>query len=504
MNTALAQSEHNLGFHLHLQNRLVEAEPFYRRAVALDPDLKEAWMNLGLVLLALKKPEDALDCQRQALRVDPDSADAQNNLGMVHYAQAHMVEAENCFRSALRLRPDHANATLNLGSTRQIFNHVEEADALFRHALRLGVDPARAKSNLALALMEQGQPEEAAQCCREVLADSPHCAEARANLALALLTMGQLEEGWHAYESRWEVEAMGGPAPVLSQPRWTGQALNGETVLLYAEQGFGDTLQFCRYVPLVAAAGGRVVLVVPKALRQVMQTLEGVARILTEEDDVLPAFDYHCPLLSLPFAFGTSMATIPAAASYLRGDVSPWADVLTGLAGLKVGLVWAGKSRTAQPHAVAIDKRRSMGLVEMLPLLSVPGCQFVSLQLGPPAAQMSAVLDGALPDGALPGGAVLHDVSGRMTDWADTAGLIAGLDLVIAVDTAVAHLAGALGKPVWMLNRFDSCWRWFRDREDTPWYPNMRLFRQSNRGDWAWVIAQVREALIERAGIEPD
>ncbi|HEY1411759.1 MAG TPA: tetratricopeptide repeat protein, partial [Rhodopila sp.] len=337
MTRTAAQAEHNLGFHLHLHNRVEEAEPFYRRAVGLDPEFKEAWMNLGLAVLAQKRPDEALACQRAALRLDPDNADAQNNLGMAHYARGHIAEAENCFRAALRMRPDHANATLNLGSTRQILNHVADAEALFRRALTLGVDPGRGNSNLALALLEQGRTEEAERCLRDALADRPTYAEARANLALTLLMTGRLEEGWRAYESRWEVEAMGGPAPVLAQPRWTGQALNGETVLLYAEQGFGDTLQFCRYAPMAAAAGGRVVLVVPKALRRIMMTLDGVAEVLTEEDGV-PAgsFAYHCPLLSLPFAFGTSMETIPGAVPYLRGDPTPWAEFLDRLPGLKV------------------------------------------------------------------------------------------------------------------------------------------------------------------------
>jgi hypothetical protein len=408
---------------------------------------------------------------------------------MAHYAMGQTAEAENCFRAALRLRPDHPNATLNLGSARQILNHVEQAEALFRHALALGADPARGKSNLALTLMEQMRPEEAEMCCREALALRPGNPEARANLALALLMMGQMEEGWREYEARWEVATMGASAPVLDQPRWTGQALNGETVLLYAEQGFGDTLQFCRYAPMVAAAGGRVVLVVPKALRWLMTTLDGVAEVLCEEDNLVPAFDYHCPLLSLPAAFGTTMQTIPAPPSYLRADPSLWADFLAACPGLKVGLVWAGKSRTAQPHAAAIDKRRSMHLADMAPLLSVPGCSFVSLQLGPPASQLQA----------LPEGVQLHDVASRLTDWTDTADLIAGLDLVIAVDTAVVHLAGALGKPVWMLNRFDSCWRWLLHRDDTPWYPSMRQFRQTSRGDWDGVIGRVRDALEHRA-----
>lgn len=486
-----AQTAHDQGFNLHRLNRVMEAEPFYRTAIALDPDLKEAWINLGLVALSTGRHDEALACQRTALRLDPGCADAHNNLGMLRYLQGNIAEAENSFRAAIRLHPDHPNATLNLGSARQIQNDVDQAETLFRHALTLGVDPARGNSNLALSLMEQVRPQEAEDCCRQALALRPEYPEARANLALALLTMGRMEEGWREYESRWEVEAMGSPAPALPAPRWTGQKLNGETVLLYAEQGFGDTLQFCRYASMVAAAGGRVILVVPKALRRLMTALEGVDTLLTDEDNVLPPFDYHCPLLSLPFAFNTSMATIPAAPSYLRADPAPWADVLAALPGLKVGLVWAGKSRTEQPHAAAIDRRRSMRLADMAPLLSVPGCSFVSLQLGPPATQMASAQMARVSR--------LHDVSARMGDWADTAGLIAGLDLVIAVDTAVAHLAAALGRPVWMLNRFDSCWRWFLEREDTPWYPTMRLFRQTSRGDWAGVIDRVRQALAERS-----
>ncbi|HEX2943338.1 MAG TPA: tetratricopeptide repeat protein, partial [Rhodopila sp.] len=477
--------------------------PFYRDALAHDPDYRDAWSNLGLALLSLRQPDAALSCQREALRIDAENADAHNNLGMMHYTQGHIAEAENCFRAALRLDDAHANATLNLGAMRQLAGQPVEAEALFRHALRLGVEPSRGHANLALAFLEQARPEEAEKCCRLGLAVDADNVQARANLALALLMQGRLVEGWQEYEARWAIEALAGSdaavagagmaatdAPALPQPRWTGQRLNGETVLLWPEQGFGDVLQFCRYVPMVAAAGGRVVLVAPKALKRVMQTLSGVAELIDEEDGVLPHFDYHCPLLSLPLAFGTTLETIPAPVPYLQGDATPWGDVLGAMPGLKVGLVWAGKSRTAQPHAVAIDRRRSMRLADMAPLLAVEGCSFVSLQLGPPAAQTRDA----------PEAAGLRDVAHRLEDWADTAGLIAGLDLVIAVDTAVAHLAGALGKPVWLLNRYDSCWRWLLDREDTPWYPTMRLFRQASRGDWAGVVQRVQDALATLAG----
>ena len=278
---------------------------------------------------------------------------------------------------------------------------------------------------------------------------------------------------------------------MLPRPRWTGQALNGETVLLYAEQGFGDTLQFCRYVPMVAAAGGRVVLVVPKALRRLMATLGRRGRAVER------GRQRHSAGVRLPLSAAEPAVRVrhddgddPRAGIVSAGRCGGLVGVSRRIAGVEGGAGVGRASRaTAQPHAVAIDQRRSMRLADMAPLLSVPGCSFVSLQLGPPAVQMQA----------LPEGAVLHDVSGRLGDWADTADLIMGLDLVIAVDTAVAHLAGALGRPVWMLNRFDSCWRWFLGRDDTPWYPSMRQFRQTSRGDWAGVIGRVREALAERS-----
>jgi len=502
--TDAAAAEHAKAFDLHCQGRLSDAEALYRNALDINPDLIAGWMNLGLVALGQHRPEEAMAFQRRALALDPENADALNNLGLIHYTNGHIAEAEACFYAALLRAPDHPNATLNLGSARQLANQPEEAELLFRRAMDLGVDPVRVKNNLALAMMEQARPADAEALCREALSitdeqgDSdqgalsssgvkvPASAAARVNRSLALLTLGRLEEGWRDYESRWAVEAMAAPLPQLAQPRWTGQPLNGETVVLYAEQGFGDVLQFCRYAPLVTAAGGRVVLVVPKALRRIMQSLPGVADLFCEEDGLLPPFDYHCPLMSLPFAFGTTLETVPAAPAYLFADSAPWRDFLAGLSGLKVGLVWAGKSRTEQPHAVAIDKRRSMRLADMAPLLSVPNCTFVSLQLGPPAGQMLGV------EG-------LIDVSDRLGDWADTAALVSGLDLVIAVDTAVAHLAGALGRPVWMLNRHDTCWRWMLEREDTPWYPSMRIFRQTRRGDWESVIARVRDALTALA-----
>ena len=483
---AAALNEHNVGFHLHRHNRLTEAEPFYQRAVALDPDFTDAWLNLGLALLSLGRADEAMVCQREALRLDPESADAQNNLGMVHYTQGHIAEAENCFRAALRLRPNHANATLNLGSARQILNHVEDAEALFCRALTLGTNPAHAKSNLALALMEQARPEEAELLCREALALRPGYPEARANLALALMKMGRLEEGWREYESRWDVESMASPAPVLSQPRWTGQQLNGETIVLYAEQGFGDTLQFCRYATHAAERGLRVVMEVPRPLLRLLRSVQGVAHIVAR-GDVLPEFDLQCPMLSMPLALGTTLATIPASPSYLHAEPAQVAAWRTRLAARgdgrkRIGLVWAGNPRSHAPDLAAIDRRRSIAPELLAPLLALPGLEFFALQKdGPPAPARFA----------------LTDHMAEMNDFADTAALIANLDLVISVDTAVAHLAAALGVPVWVLDRFDSCWRWLVGRRDTPWYPTLRLYRQPSPGDWDAVIADVARDLRE-------
>ena len=265
--------------------------------------------------------------------------------------------------------------------------------------------------------------------------------------------------------------------------------MEDRTLLLHAEQGLGDTLQFCRYVPLIAA-GAKTVLEVQAPLVRLLSRLPGVASIVAQ-GACLPPFDAHCPLLSLPGALGTTLDTIPAATAYLAADpalAAEWSERLAGLAGLRVGIVWAGSARD-DPELAAVDARRSISLEALAPLAGAPGVSFISLQKGEPAAQASRP----------PLGMALADFTADLDDFEDTAALVANLDLVISVDTAVVHLAGALGKPVWLLNRFDTCWRWLLNRDDSPWYPTLRQFRQSSPGDWTSVIAAVRKAL-ETAG----
>jgi Flp pilus assembly protein TadD len=477
---------HAVAEDLHIKGRTDEAETFYRAALDIAPDRAGTWSNLGLAVLKNGRAEEAVQCERQALRLDPRNTEAHNNLGIAMHALNALAEAENHFRGALRLAPDHANAMLNLGVIRQSLGFLNEAETLYRQARALGCDAARVCNNLALVLAELGCLEAAEAACREALADNPGYPEAEVNLGMILLTRGKLAEAWPHYEARWRIPPLDQQARLPDATRFTGaEDLAGKTILLLAEQGFGDTLQFCRYAPMLTAAGAKVILAVPSALLRLIGSLRGVAEVMGQDDPV-PAYDLHCPLMSLPGAFGTIMETIPALVPYLAADpgaVARWRTTIpTGA--LRVGLVWAGGSRPEQPHAATIDRRRSMKLVEMAPLGDVPGCVFVSLQAGPPMKQIDTA---PFP---------LVDVSAHLTDFADTAALVEALDLIITVDTAVAHVAGALGKPVWLLSRFDACWRWLQpERDDTPWYPTMRLFRQTSPGDWPEVMRRVAAAL---------
>jgi Flp pilus assembly protein TadD len=476
------------GFDLHRAGQMDAAEPCYRAALQRRPEFPAAWANLGLLRMAAGALDEAEQHQREALRLDPAFPDAHNGLGLVHYHLGRVAEAENCFRGCLRLWPEHPGATLNLAVALQSRGRLQEAEAVYRDALRLGADAAQVHNNLGVLLRELGRVAEAEANCREALRLRPDMADAQANLAMVLLLTGRWAEAWPYYEARWRIGDLAAARRAFAPPLWTGeQPVAGRTILLHAEQGFGDTLQFCRYAPLVAARGGRVVLEVQPPLVRLLAGLRGIAQVVAQ-GDALPDFDLHCPLMSLPRAFGTTPETVPGNVPYLAADpalADAWRDVLAALPGRRVGLVWAGSGRAWLAHAAALDRRRSMRLADMAPLGSVRGCSFVSLQLGPPAAQLNE------PPEGLP----VYDVADRLGDFADTAALVANLDLVITVDTAVAHLAGALGRPVWLLNRFDSCWRWLLGRDDSLWYPGLRQFRRDGQEDWASVMQRVADAL---------
>ncbi|MDA8049270.1 MAG: tetratricopeptide repeat protein [Rhodospirillales bacterium] len=465
-----AAAHNNLASALDALGRPEEAEFHYRAAIACQPHLAEPHANLGALLSRLGRPEEAQACLRQALALAPDFPEALNTLGTVLAARGELAAAEAASRQALALDPAYAEAHNNLGV--QLFSQgrFEESLSTLATALRLKPRYAEAETNIANTLVTLGRLDEAESAYRRALAIAPDEPETRYNLGVALLLAGRLLEGWTGYEWRWK--RRGAASRDLSQPLWSGEPLGERVLLVHAEQGFGDTIQFCRFVPLLGAR--HVMLEVPQPISRLLSKLRGVERLVVR-GEALPPFDLHCPLMSLPHRLGTTLKNMPAETPYLAadpGEVAGWQARLAGRPGLKVGLAWAGN-----PEFPA-DSRRSIDPALLAPLLSTPSVQFVSLQPAPPPPE--------LPLLAFPG---------ELTDFADTAALIAALDLVIGVDTAVVHLAGALAKPVWLLNRFDPCWRWLLDRTDSPWYPTLRQFRQKHPGDWPGVIAAVQAAL---------
>ena len=480
------EAQTNLGNALLALGRPVEAEASHREALRLRPEYPEAYYNLGITLHALGRPAEAEVSYREALRLRPEYPEAHVNLGNALHALGRPAEAEASCREALRLRPDTPEAHNSLGYALHALGQTSEAEACYRGALQFLPEYPEAHNNLGTVLNALGRPVEAEASCREALRLRPDVPEAHFTLAYALLLDGRLEAGWKEYEWRWQTTQLLERARNFLAPLWDGEAIGDRTILLHAEQGFGDTLQFCRYVPLIAR-GARIILEVQAPLVRLLSRLPGNIEIVAHGDR-LPPFDLHCPLLSLPRAFGTTLDTIPAATPYLAADpalAANWHQRLSGLGGLRVGLVWAGSRRLNRPEEAAFDRRRSVALDAMGPLGEVSGVSLVSLQ------KDQLVAEPAHP----PHGITLHDFTADLDDFADTAALIVNLDLVISVDTSVAHLAGALGKPVWLLNRFDTCWRWLLDRDDSPWYPTLRQFRQPAPGDWNSVICGVRDAL---------
>ncbi len=477
--------------HLHLGAVLFELSAFeesercYREALRLDPAYAEAYCNLGGLLVKLDRLDEGEINLRQACKLRSGFAEALNNLGQLLRIRGRPEEAEICCREALRESPDYVPAHLTLGSALRDSDRFHEAEACFRTALDRNPNWPEALNNLGTVLVDLGRADEAIESFRAALSQRPDYAEAHANLAVALLLAGQFDEGWRQHEWRWK-RGTNKPSPRgFSQPLWDGGDIGDRVLLLHAEQGFGDTLQFCRFVPAVAA-GRRVILEVQQALVPLLAGLPGIERIIARHDP-LPPFDLHCPLLSLPRALGITLETIPQQ-PYLRADpqrVAAWRQRVQQLDGLRVGLVWAGN------QAMVGDRRRSIPLERFSQLADIRGVSFVSLQKGPAAGQ------------SLAQGLSLHDWTEELHDFGDTAALIEALDLVISVDTSVVHLAGALGRPVWLLNRFNRCWRWLVNRDDSPWYPTLRQFRQPQPGDWSSVLQNVRAELETCSSIRP-
>lgn len=455
---------------------LTEAETAFAQAAAIDPGMHEAHFNLGILWTMQQRVPDACRSYERALKAWPDYADAHNNLANLLHAQGDTGTAQFHYESACRLTPDQPRSWFNLGRLFQDTDRIPAAHKLYDFVLARWPDHAAARINLGNCLRGEGQSHEAIEHYRRVIAHDPEDVDAHWNLSLALLQTGQMTEGWKEYD--WRFQRWPRLVREFSQPLWNGEMLDGRRILLHAEQGLGDTLQFARFASIAKDRGGIVILECHSTLVRLLRSLRGVDEVVARGCD-LPEFDCHAPLLSLPAILGTLPVEVP----YIATDKAlsnRWRErVRTGADGLfRIGLAWAGDRRHGN------DRHRSMAPEYLKGLSGLESVRFFSLQ------KDHAPVPGLLPH--------LDPINMELTDFADTAAIMHHLDLIISVDTSVAHLAGALARPVWTLLPFSADWRWLDSHDDSSWYPTMRLFRQPQPQDWTSVMAKVRAELIPK------
>ena len=451
-----------------------QAIAMLRHAVELNPQNPDAHSNLGNLLQEKGELNDAIDCFHRAISLRPDHAEALNNLGNALRQQGRMDEAQAPLIRAIQLRPAVPQIHNNMANVLRGAGRMDEAIDQYRQSVALQPSYSEGWNNLGVALREAGQIAQSIDAHRRAIAIEPGYAEGHFALAFALLLEGEFHEGWQQYEWRLRRKSS---LKVLDR-NWDGADLDGRTILLHAEQGFGDTIQFARYVPLVMHRGGKVIIAAQPELVGLLEGVSGIERVMSI-DDALPGFHLHCPLVSLPLVFQTERDSIPRNVPYIAADPArsaAWAARIGAGSKLNIGLAWSG--RPTHPD----DRNRSIPLPQLEILATVPNATFHSLQPGALASDQSPALN-------------ILDHTQHLGDFADTAALIANLDMVISVDTAVAHLAGAMARPVWLLLPFAPDWRWMLGRTDSPWYPTMRLFRQPTRGDWNSVLTEVLTAL---------
>jgi tetratricopeptide (TPR) repeat protein len=469
---------HLLGLIAHQSGKLGEAIAQLERAVALAPDVALYHANLGEMLRLAGRTNEAVAAGRRAHELQPDYPEALSNLGVALYERKEYAEAAACHRRAIELNPAFALAHSNLGNALHAQKRFDEAAEAYRRAIALAPDFADAWSNLGTTLHHAGAYNDGIAALRHAIALAPDHANARSGLGILLLMRGDFAEGFEEYE--WRLRSSEVKGRRFPNRPWRGESLAGRRIYVQAEQGFGDTLQFARYLPLLHARAGGVSLRLHQELVTLMRESLPDIDVLGGRDAPATTPDCECALLSLPHLFKTRLETIPACVPYLRPpkDVAVrWRQRLGTMQGLKVGVVWAGNPEHAN------DMRRSLAFATLAPVLAVPGVSFVSLQVGPRTA------DAVRADNKI------AELPSSLEDFADTAGAVAALDLVLSVDTATAHLAGAMGKPTWVLLPWVSDWRWLIGREDNPWYPTMRLFRQRAGEAWADVMARVAAEL---------
>ena len=510
----LAELHRNLGIILSEVNRKEEAEASIRTALCLNPNDAEAYSilggifleqrqwdeaianylqglrlnpnctyihnNIGVSLRHLNRQEEAKAAFQQAISLKPDYAEAHNNLGAVLEDQGELDQAVTFLQEAIRLKPNYAEAYGNLGNIYHKLGNLDLAKSLLQEAIRLKSDYAEAHLYLGAVFQLEGELDQALTAYRKSISLKPDFDLAHFNLGVVLLLMGHLKEGWDEYE--WRLQLKKTKHRTLSQPHWNGTHLGGKTVLLHAEQGFGDTIQFVRYLPLVMERGGKIVFECQPELLQLMTEIPGVIELI-KVGDALPHFDVHLPLMSLPRVFETTLSTIPARIPYLFADnvlVEYWRQELKSLNGFKLGIVWQGNPLFPR------DQDRSIPLRHFEKLARSSRVNLISLQKEESGIEQLRTSAGRFN---------VLDLSDRLKTFSDTAAVMRNLDLVISSCTSVAHLAGALGVPIWTVLQFIPDWRWLLNRSDSPWYPTMRLFRQKKQGDWREVFDEITETL---------
>ncbi len=482
-----AEAHFNLGAVFKGRGLLDKAARCFGRAIELQPSLAEAHRGLGIVLQTQGKHEEAETCFRRAIEIRPDF-NAWFDLGRLFHLRSNVREAIECYRQVLAIVPEQVDAISNLADSLRKIGELDESIACCRRALALNPDYFEAHNNLGIALCEQGDLDEAATCFSRALGLQPDFAIAHSNLSMIMLARGDFDRGWLEYEWRWQTGEV--PERTFDAARWTGEPLTGKSILLYAEQGLGDTIQFVRYAELLKDLGATVIVECQPAMLPLLKSCRGIDELVGQGDN-LPGFDYQCPLLSLAGTLKTRLDAIPARAPYLFADqalAAAWRERLQTPRGYRIGINWHGREGHQEAARRDIPLKLFAGLAE-----GIPSMQFVCLQKGAgqeelnsfPAIQTFANLD--LAHGA----------------FMDTAAIMMNLDLVITSDTSVAHLPGALGVPVWVPLPYVSNWRWLLDRDDSPWYPTMRLFRQKRAGDWEEVFHRIRAELQFCGMVEP-
>ena len=463
--------------------QVLEAERGYRMAMHLDPNSADAHVGLGVLLADHRHYAEACELFSKAIAIAPNSAQFHSNLGNAQREMGQFGSAEASLQKAIELNPDEVSAHHNLGKLYTDLGKLNQAVDHYRRAMSLEPNNANAQVGLGSVFAMQGNFNDAEDCFQQALAVDPKMAQSHFNLSLIHLVRGDLEQGFQGYEYRWQTSSFSPRG--LPQPMWNGDTLPGKTVLIHCEQGLGDTLQFCRYIQLVRQRFGRVVLEAPRSLLPLLRTCRGVDCLIAAGDE-LQDFDFQSPLLSLPRIMGTTLQSLPVNVPYLSADqdrVDKWRKMLGPKHGLRIGIAWRGNP------SHQCDRDRSIPLTAFESLAKIDGVTLVSLQKGHGDDDVIAIRNqiGLLDFGIeldLHGGAFM-----------DTAAIMLNVDLVITVDSAPAHLAGALGVPVWLALSRVADWRWLLDRQDSPWYPTMRLFRQSIAGDWHDVFRRMTDQL---------